>query len=46
MKNTSSKYNLLLNLLLFSGLGCFSYLFLVMYSDIPERYQEIGRAHV
>lgn len=37
MKFTLSKYYWLFNVLLFSGLGCFSYLFLVIYSDLPSR---------
>lgn len=36
MKVVLSKYNWLFDILLFSGLGCFSYLFLVNYSDLPE----------
>ncbi len=30
------KKNNLLNILLFAGIGCFSYLFLVLYADIPK----------
>lgn len=41
MKSTGSKYNRLFNVLLFSGLGCFSYLFLVLYADIPEGHQHV-----
>lgn len=41
MKCTSNKYNRLFNTLLFSGLGCFSYLFLVTYADIPASNQHI-----
>lgn len=39
MKCTAN--NKLLNVLLFSGLGCLSYLFLVLYADIPESNQSI-----
>ncbi|MEG1748102.1 MAG: histidine kinase, partial [Tannerellaceae bacterium] len=37
MEMIRSKYNLLFNILLFSGMGCFSYLFLVIYTDLPAR---------
>lgn len=28
------------DILLYSGLGCFSYFFLVRFADIPLRYQD------
>lgn len=41
MKGSGRKFNRLFNILLFSGLGCFSYLFLVLYADIPEGHQHV-----
>ncbi|HJD92273.1 sensor histidine kinase [Bacteroides coprosuis] len=38
MKSLYTKYHWLLNVLLFTGLGCFSYLALVLYTDIPENH--------
>ena len=37
VKTSHSRYIRLLNVLLFSGLGCFSYLLLALYSDLPKR---------
>ena len=37
VKTSYSRYIRLLNVLLFSGLGCFSYLLLALYSDLPKR---------
>lgn len=37
MKPIRNNYNLLLNILLSGGLGCFSYLFLISYADLPQR---------
>lgn len=39
--NMRQKYNFLFNGLLFSGLACFSYLFLVLYSDFTPQHLEI-----
>ena len=36
-----NKYNQLFNAFLFSGLACFSYLFLVLYSDFSPQHQHI-----
>lgn len=41
MKCTNNKYSRLFNILLFSCLGCLSYLFLVLYTDIPENNQSV-----
>lgn len=35
------KYNYLFNSLLFSGLACFSYLFLLLYSDFTPQHLEV-----
>ena len=37
MRTFHPRYVRLLNVLLFSGLGCFSYLLLALYSDLPKR---------
>lgn len=37
MKTLHPRYVRLLNTLLFTGLGCFSYLLLTLYSDLPRR---------
>lgn len=37
----NNKYNFWSNALLFSGLGCFSYLFLVLYYDLSPQHQKI-----
>lgn len=39
MRNTVARYQHLANILLFSGMGCFSYLFLVINTDFPLRAQ-------
>lgn len=36
-----NKYNHLFNIFLFSGLACFSYLFLVLYSDLTPQHQQV-----
>lgn len=36
-----NKYNHLFNFFLFSGLACFSYLFLVLYSDLAPQHQTV-----
>lgn len=36
MKFIRNKYNQLFNVLLYSGMGCFSYLFLVIYTELPR----------
>lgn len=36
-----NRYNQLFNAFLFSGLACFSYLFLVLYSDLSSQHQKI-----
>lgn len=36
MKFIRNKYNQLFNILLYSGMGCFSYLFLVIYTELPK----------
>ena len=41
MNKMIRKYYPFFNVLLFSGLGCFSYYFLVQYADIPIKYQEL-----
>lgn len=38
MQPNSRQY--LWDILLYSGLGCFSYFFLVRFADIPLRYQD------
>lgn len=36
MKLIRNKYSQLFNILLYSGMGCFSYLFLVIYTELPR----------
>lgn len=36
-----NKYNHLFNCFLFSGLACFSYMFLVLYSDLAPKHQKV-----
>lgn len=40
MIRNKAKYTNLLNVLLFTGLGCFSYFFLIRYTDISAHFRE------
>lgn len=40
IKNTTNKFPLIWNILLYSLLGCFSLFFFIHYTDIPLRHQE------